>query len=98
MNLRQVVYPFSIALVLVVFQPHGRADTNVEESRDLQESFQAARQSVASTFSGLLKSILAAQAGNPVTSEPQFKLVFSVVLAEKLSIQQLVLSVNLSAR
>ena len=64
MNLRQVVYPFSIAVVLVVFQPHGRADTNVEESRDLQESFQAARQSVASTFSGLLKSILAAQAGN----------------------------------
>ena len=72
MNLRQVVYPFSIAVVLVVFQPHGRADTNVEESRDLQESFQAARQSVASIFSGLLNSILAALAGSPFTSEPLF--------------------------
>ena len=78
MNLRQVVYPFSIAVVLVMFQPHGKADTNVEESRDLRESIQAARQSVASIFSGLLNSILAARAGNPVTSEPQFKLVFSV--------------------
>ena len=78
MNLRQVVYPFTIAVVLAVFQPHGQADTNAEESRDLQESIQAARQSVASVFSGLLDSILAAQAGNPVTSEPQFKLVLSV--------------------
>ncbi|MEK9942820.1 MAG: VCBS repeat-containing protein [Gammaproteobacteria bacterium] len=78
MNLRRVVYPFTIAVVLVVFQPHGKAETNVEESRDLQESIQAARQSVASIFSGLLESILAAQAGNPVTSEPQYKLVFSV--------------------
>lgn len=78
MNLIQVVYPFTIAVVLLGFQPHGRADTKVEESRDLQEVIQAARQSVASVFSGLLDSILAAQAGNPVTSEPQFKLVLSV--------------------
>ena len=78
MNLKQFVYPFTVAVVLLVSQGYGGADAKAQEPRDSRGSIQAARQSVTSIFSSLLDSILEIRSGNSPSITPQYKLAFSV--------------------
>lgn len=78
MCVHRIVFPLVAALALTGFQEQSRADAKFEQSRDFQDSKEVAGQPLVSIFNGLLDSILAVRSGNPISIDPQYKLVFSV--------------------